>query len=171
MISHFFMAWSWSDVNRKMTCSGSPFILHFTQKWSSYKPNRWFHLESKSQSFFFTIMFCSNIVHVYHNLFYHYFYMILFWVSQCAWCVWVYHCAVICPFICLCTQSCTGLYCMCVLRQTVNQWLEVTGGVYRVSWEGDKWGRVFSFVLPLPSCLLSSDTCSQSVQEEAALVG
>lgn len=47
----------------------------------------------------------------------------------------------------------------------------VVGSISRVSREGDKWGRGFSFVLALPSCLLYSDGCSQSVLEEAESAG
>lgn len=139
--------------------------LHFTQKWSSYIPNVLFHLESDTQSFF-SIMFCPNIVHVFHN---HYFFVILFWVSS-VHDVFVFTTVLLYAHSSACALS-HALDCMCIVGLTLNQCVEVTGGVYRVSWEGDKWGRVFSFVLPLPSCLLYSDTCSQSVQEEAALVG
>lgn len=63
------------------------------------------------------------------------------------------------------------VHCMCMFRSTVNQWLKVAGEVYRVSREGNKWDRGFSFAPSLPSCLLYSDGCSQSDREEAALVG
>lgn len=75
-------------------------------------------------------------------------------------------CTGMCPSVCLCTQSCTVLY--------VHAWVNcqsVAGRVSRVSREGDKWGRGFSFVPSLPSCLLYSDGCSQSVQEEAESAG
>lgn len=62
----------------------------------------------------------------------------------------------------LCVYACSG---------RVNQWLKVAGRVYRLSREGNKWSRGFSFVPSLPSYLLYSDGCSQSVQEEAVLVG
>lgn len=56
-------------------------------------------------------------------------------------------------------------------QSTVEQRLEVTGRFNRDSGDDVKWGKIYSFALSLPFWLLYFDSCSQSVQEEAALRG
>lgn len=94
-------------------------------------------------------MFFSNIVRVHHHILYH-----NMNVSDV-------HVPDLIAVMRLCTTLCA---CWGVYRG-----LEVAGGIYRVSREGDKWGRGFSSTSSLPSYLLYSDGCSQSVQEEATL--
>lgn len=57
----------------------------------------------------------------------------------CAWCIWV---TPLCCYVPICLPVYSVMhYTVCAC--SVNQWLKVTGRAYRVSREGNKWGRGF----------------------------
>lgn len=96
-------------------------------------------------------------------------FLFLYKCVLCAWCVG-HHCAVSVPVRLPVHSVMHSIVCACSGRLLISGWrwqVESPGSPGK----GDKRGRGSSFTPSLQSCLLYSDACSQSVQEEAAFSG